>query len=369
MELSAARLRTARGSVRLAPPVQISARRPAAVCGPSPSAAYPGASPWAVRPAHPSRVAVQRRDDHPCSYPDQERRARAIATGRPAAGVTAASINGLRGGGKPLEASLRQQIEPAIGIPLAGVRIHADANAERLACQLHAKAFTTGQDIFFGRGAFQPETSAGRHLLAHEAAHVAQQAAGPVAGTQRGDLSVSHPADPFEQEAERVADRVSAGNPADTAGVSSRAASPDFGWITPAPQTVAGRIQAKAGPVALQRLACEYEGGERAKAIDRGILATDIKLLAEMGSGYDASPDSVVVTDFRPESAVVRTSATEELHRRWIGILERQSRPCELYWSCAGGRFPLTPQLDAVRTRIEPSGADPPSIRRAEGGR
>ena len=92
-------------------------------------------------------------------------------------------------------------------------------------------------------------------------------------------------------------------------------------------------------PIALQRVACEYEAGEKATAIDRGILSTDVKLITGTGSGYNASPNSIVVADFRPESAVVRTSTAEELRRRaWISILERQSLPYALlgFTDCVG---------------------------------
>ena len=45
-----------------------------------------------------------------------------------------------------------------------------------LSTRIQAKAFTTGTDIFFGRGEFRPATRAGQELLAHELAHVMQQA-------------------------------------------------------------------------------------------------------------------------------------------------------------------------------------------------
>lgn len=40
---------------------------------------------------------------------------------------------------------------------------------------MHAFAFTVGRDIAFGPGQYQPDTEAGRRLLAHELAHVVQQ--------------------------------------------------------------------------------------------------------------------------------------------------------------------------------------------------
>ena len=73
-------------------------------------------------------------------------------------------------------------------------------------------AFTTGQDIFFRSGAYNPQSSDGLHLLAHETAHTVQQSQGPVAGTPGpGGVSISSPSDRFEQAANRAADAALAG--------------------------------------------------------------------------------------------------------------------------------------------------------------
>src|SRR5262249_22765202 len=41
---------------------------------------------------------------------------------------------------------------------------------------MRARAYTYGRDIVFNQGEFAPESATGRSLLAHELAHVAQQA-------------------------------------------------------------------------------------------------------------------------------------------------------------------------------------------------
>jgi hypothetical protein len=64
------------------------------------------------------------------------------------------------------------------------VRIHADGESARTARLLNAQAYTLGADIAFASGMFQPETSAGRTLLAHELGHVLQATRGS-AGIQR----------------------------------------------------------------------------------------------------------------------------------------------------------------------------------------
>jgi hypothetical protein len=120
----------------------------------------------------------------------------------------AEAIEAARGGGRPLEPAVQHRLEHAAGAGLGDVRIHTDASAARLADGLKARAFTTGRDIFFAAGAYDPGSPAGLHTLAHEATHVAQQAAGPVVGSPHGRLLVSDPADPFELEAERAAGAV-----------------------------------------------------------------------------------------------------------------------------------------------------------------
>lgn len=59
------------------------------------------------------------------------------------------------------------------------VRVHTDAKAAESARAMNARAYTFGREIVFGAGEYAPQTSAGRRLLAHELAHVTQQAASP----------------------------------------------------------------------------------------------------------------------------------------------------------------------------------------------
>jgi hypothetical protein len=72
--------------------------------------------------------------------------------------------------------------------------------------QLGAKAFTTGNDIFFRQGQYDPHSSAGQELIAHEATHVVQQSQGVV--SHGSGMTVNAPGDVFEQEADSVADQV-----------------------------------------------------------------------------------------------------------------------------------------------------------------
>jgi outer membrane protein OmpA-like peptidoglycan-associated protein len=64
-----------------------------------------------------------------------------------------------------------------LGAEFGAVRVHTDDRADQLSRMLGARAFTTGNDIFFRRGAFAPEHASGRRLIAHELVHVLQQGA------------------------------------------------------------------------------------------------------------------------------------------------------------------------------------------------
>ena len=90
-------------------------------------------------------------------------------------------INAARGSGQPLPDSVRASLEPHFGHDFSEVRIHTDAEADRLSRQLDAEAFTTGKDVFFREGAYQPESETGKGLIAHELTHVVQQQEAPVA--------------------------------------------------------------------------------------------------------------------------------------------------------------------------------------------
>lgn len=89
-----------------------------------------------------------------------------------------ASIQSARGGGQPVAESVRVPVEQTMGVNLSGVRVHDNAEADTLNRSLNARAFTTGPDIFFKSGEYNPASTEGQRLLAHELTHVVQQAGG-----------------------------------------------------------------------------------------------------------------------------------------------------------------------------------------------
>jgi hypothetical protein len=83
------------------------------------------------------------------------------------------------GRGRPLPAGEQSFFGRRMGVDFSQVRVHSDQEAAGMAADLGARAFTVGQDVFFGAGRYQPSTGPGRHLLAHELAHTVQQGDGP----------------------------------------------------------------------------------------------------------------------------------------------------------------------------------------------
>lgn len=84
-------------------------------------------------------------------------------------------LNASKGGGQPLSESSRTFFEPRFGVNFSQVRVHTDSQASEMNRQLNARAFTTGQNIYFGAGQYAPGTQGGNNLLAHELTHVVQQ--------------------------------------------------------------------------------------------------------------------------------------------------------------------------------------------------
>ncbi|WP_345464477.1 DUF4157 domain-containing protein [Nocardioides marinquilinus] len=87
-------------------------------------------------------------------------------------------IESKRGTGQALPDDVRSRMESGFGRSLADVRVHTDGESAQLNRSVSARAFTTGNDIFFGAGEFDPGTAAGERVLAHEIAHTQQQGGG-----------------------------------------------------------------------------------------------------------------------------------------------------------------------------------------------
>src|SRR5262245_14721073 len=94
---------------------------------------------------------------------------------RPPRGSVAASQQFLPSAGDALDTHTRSKLEPRFGYDFSRVRIHNGPEAAGYARDIHASAFTIGQNIVFDQGRYRPHTVRGLRLLAHELAHVVQQ--------------------------------------------------------------------------------------------------------------------------------------------------------------------------------------------------
>ena len=116
------------------------------------------------------------------------------------------------GGGRPLDPATQEHMESAFGEDFQDVRVHTGGEATASAQRLGAHAYTVGNDVVFSDGHYDPGSSGGQRVLAHELAHVVQQRSGPVDGTDTGTgVKVSDPGDRFERAAEETAERVTSG--------------------------------------------------------------------------------------------------------------------------------------------------------------
>ena len=111
------------------------------------------------------------------------------------------------GTGQSLDVATRGFFEARFGHGFGDVRIHAGDRAAAAARALNAHAYTSGRDIVFARGRYDPASAAGRHLLAHELTHVVQQRSALLANAPDGH------ADPAEREAEHNAERLHKAEP------------------------------------------------------------------------------------------------------------------------------------------------------------
>lgn len=97
-----------------------------------------------------------------------------------------------RGDGSPLPREVRNEMGTSIGADFSNVRIHTGEKAAALSDEIGAQAFTHGNDVYFNSGKYDTDSSAGRHLLAHELTHVVQQGAAPAMEGKTSSAAATH---------------------------------------------------------------------------------------------------------------------------------------------------------------------------------
>ena len=91
------------------------------------------------------------------------------------------TITDSKGRGSSIDSNTQSFMSKNFGTNFSQVKIHADTEAAEMNNEISARAFTTGHDVYFNKGEYQPASATGKQLLAHELTHVLQQ----TGGTQR----------------------------------------------------------------------------------------------------------------------------------------------------------------------------------------
>jgi hypothetical protein len=126
-----------------------------------------------------------------CAACEEEEKAKKLKTkpagsAEPAAGAAPPIVDeALRAPGQPLDQATRAFFEPRFRYDLSQVRVHTDEKAAASARAVGALAYTVGPHIAFAANRFAPSSDRGRHLIAHELAHVVQQSQGASVPLQR----------------------------------------------------------------------------------------------------------------------------------------------------------------------------------------
>ena len=163
---------------------------------------------------------IQRCGDHAClpgrclgeeqAPPRLGARAEAVSDGilnRRTTAVPPLMREAQAGSGHPLDQPTRSSMESRFGHDFGDVRVHTDASANRSARAMFAQAYTLRNHIYFAEGHFQPSSTEGRTLLAHELVHVLQQRDSSPAG----DGTVTPQSHPAEVEARALSGSATAG--------------------------------------------------------------------------------------------------------------------------------------------------------------
>ncbi len=124
------------------------------------------------------------------------------------AAVSAAPVNAvpsivhdvLNSPGQSLDTGTRAFMEPRFGHDFSQVRVDTDTKAAESARAVNALAYTVGRDVVFAEGGYEPGTSKGKRLLAHELTHVVQQRSGTAGINHNTSSSLD-----YENEADEIA--------------------------------------------------------------------------------------------------------------------------------------------------------------------
>ena len=265
--------------------------------------------------------------------------------------------------GRALDSALARRMGTALRADFHGVRVHDDNEADHLNRQLQARAFTAGEDIFFRRGHYDPGSSSGRELLAHELAHVVQQNAG-----LRCRLLVGAAEDESEREADHVARDVIAAETRPIANRESTHPAPAGGGMEKADP---GPIRRRTAYRVLQRDADTEAREQRERARHAELDRFEATLVSALNVGVESHAPGILIhyagsmggryrqaiADERPETRLATAAVLTRIHTALAGYAETAERDVDgalLMTSFGGDLVPWTPARPQGLTEIPP---------------
>jgi hypothetical protein len=154
-------------------------------------ASYGGHSPLLMRKLENAQPPLEREDEEERQPLQRKRVDRGLPRGERDEDAFAAAgqdfgnlLNAEERYGAALEPGVRAFMESRFGVDFGRVRVHTSPRAAMLAQAARAEAFTVGQHMYFGANYYDPRSTRGRRLLAHELAHTLQQSAVSVLGVR-----------------------------------------------------------------------------------------------------------------------------------------------------------------------------------------
>ena len=255
------------------------------------------------------------------------------------------SLSSNKGSGSALPGDTRQFMESRFNADFSGVRIHTGSYAESLSSQIHAQAFTHGNDIYFNSGKYSPASEGGSTLLAHELTHTIQQGASKTveSSSNRSSSSTTVSAKPISVSRKEIIHRSADGVPSQLINAVAKA------------KTMEGKINAKKpGPDGYRT------GWQHLLEIFKSTFGED-KIIS--GSGGTAIPGTVAEMDIKkyreatgvqivdPKNTDRTISGNRDSMPSWCGIF--------VFWALNKSGVPM-PKWKLGQNVIKPEAVNPP---------
>ena len=139
-----------------------------------------------------------------------------ISAGGELNGDVETAVTQAKSSGLPMADNVRKPMENAFNVDFSHIKIHTGGQSDTINRSLSARAFTSGQDIFFRNGEYNPGNTGGQELIAHELTHTIQQGATTqrkeyspqttttVHHTQRNTIQLKRSTEAVEADAEKL---------------------------------------------------------------------------------------------------------------------------------------------------------------------